>query len=42
MSVCLNCGKRMQYRRGFCSENCCYEYFEVQEQEKLEEDENDD
>jgi len=43
MSVCLNCGKRMQYRRDFCGPDCADEYFEPKEpEEKLEDDENDD
>lgn len=42
MSTCKNCGKRMQYRRDFCSADCADEYFEPKEPEKLEEDDNDD
>ena len=44
MSRCKNCGKRMQYRRDFCSENCADEYFEVHEPIEVEEieEENDD
>ena len=27
MSICINCGKRMRYRRDFCSEYCVNKYF---------------
>jgi predicted nucleic acid-binding Zn ribbon protein len=42
MSRCLNCEKRMQYRRDFCSENCSQEWFEKQEIAVVEEDESED
>ena len=42
MSQCINCGKRMQYRRDFCSEDCADEYFEEPDQEEKLEEENDD
>ena len=41
MSQCKNCGKRMQYRRDFCSEDCADEYFDDMEPDEIEE-ENDD
>lgn len=43
MRQCVNCGKRMQYRRDFCSQDCADKYFNEQpiNTEKLEE-ENDD
>jgi len=42
MSKCINCGKRMQYRRDFCSEDCMQEYFAEQEPKEKIEEENDD
>ena len=39
MSRCKKCGKRMQYNRDFCCENCADEYFEEQEIEEKSEDE---
>ena len=27
MSICINCGTRMRYRRDFCSEYCVNKYF---------------
>lgn len=41
MSQCLNCGKRMQYRRDFCSQDCADEYFTDQAPKK-DKEENDD
>jgi len=42
MIRCLNCGKRMQYRREFYSEDCMEDYFGTQEPEENLEVENDD
>lgn len=43
MSRCIKCGKHMQNRRDFCSENCSLEYFVENEPKKAEnEEENDD
>lgn len=43
MSTCVNCGRRMMYRRDFCSEDCADEWHEAREpKEKLEDEENED
>ncbi len=43
MSKCRNCGRRMQYRRDFCSEDCYGEFMEeVERNDPDNEDEEDE